>query len=253
VAAMSNYMSGYQLQSIQGPSDAMLKNNSLEGYTQVSRIGEVVVNAFIDTYEYATVPETFTAAEMSGEVFKDSDGNFKTLAGDAPAADAVGSPIEGRPHFYEWATATTGQIALTRRMRSTFRNYVAAETACPVIACAACRGPLDEVDFQFAGVVRSNSIRTMDDGIGPQTDEYFTLAIGGMATILNNSSSVVHPGDMISWTFVSESDNVKSKSRGGKGPRRVGIRIADFFDENVIGRAITFAKSGAPLDILVTL
>ena len=37
----------------------------------------------------------------------------------------------------------------------------AAETASPVIACAAGKGPLDELDFQFAGVVRSNSVRTM--------------------------------------------------------------------------------------------
>ena len=43
---------------------------------------------------------------------------------------------------------------------------MAAETAAPVIACAAGKGPLDELDFQFSGVVRSNSVRTMDDGIG---------------------------------------------------------------------------------------
>ena len=52
---------------------------------------------------------------------------------------------------------------------------MAAETAAPVIACAAGKGPLDELDFQFAGVVRSNSVRTMDDGVGPTTDEYFTF------------------------------------------------------------------------------
>lgn len=251
---MSNYMSGYQLQSIQGPSDSMLRNNSVEGYTQVSRIGEVVVNAFIDTYEYAATPDGFTSKEMKGENYKDGT-SYKRVT-DGSQEDSPGPLVEARPHFYEWATATTGMIALTRRMRSTFRNYIAAETACPVVACAACRGPLDEVDFQFAGIVRSNSIRTMDDGIGPTTDEYFTLAIGGMATILNNSSSVVHPGDLLAWTFVSEAEDKKSggyKNRGNKAVRRVGIRVADYFDENVIGRAITFAKSGAPLDILVTL
>jgi len=35
-----------QFQSYQGPSDPMLKSSELEGYQPVSRIGEVVVNAF---------------------------------------------------------------------------------------------------------------------------------------------------------------------------------------------------------------
>ena len=168
--AMSNYMSGYQLQSIQGPSDAGLKNNSIEGYTQVSRIGEVVVNAFVDTYEYASVPDSFTVAEITGEAYMgDNNELVKIDANAAALTPAQTTPVENRPHFYEWATCTTGMIAVTRRMRSTFRNYVAAETACPVVACAACRGPLDEVDYQFAGIVRSNCIRSMDDGVGENT------------------------------------------------------------------------------------
>jgi hypothetical protein len=82
------------------------------------------------------------------------------------ADDKSRNIVETKPHFYEWATATTGMLAVARKQRSTFRNYVAAETAAPVIACAAGKGPLDELDFQFAGVVRSNSVRTMDDGVG---------------------------------------------------------------------------------------
>jgi hypothetical protein len=77
------------------------------------------------------------------------------------ADDKSRNIVETKPHFYEWATATTGMLAVARKQRSTFRNYVAAETAAPVIACAAGKGPLDELDFQFAGVVRSNSVRTM--------------------------------------------------------------------------------------------
>ena len=38
--------SGYPLQSIQGPTDPMLRSNAIEGYSQVSRIGESVINAF---------------------------------------------------------------------------------------------------------------------------------------------------------------------------------------------------------------
>ena len=117
------------------------------------------------------------------------------------------------------------------------------------------RGPLDELDFQFAGVVRSNSVRTMDDGVGPTTDEYFTLSIGGLATILNNSNSVIHPGDYISWTFVSEDTNKTGSTRRAThgSPRRIGIKVADFHDENVIGKAEAFAKPGTMFDILLSL
>lgn len=58
---------------------------------------------------------------------------------------------------------------------------------------------------------------------GPMTDEYFTLAIGGMSTILNNSAGVIHPGDMVAWSFVSEDDATKTKGRGKKPPRRIGV------------------------------
>ena len=34
------------LQSYQGPSDPMLRSNAVEGYTQVSRVGEQVINCF---------------------------------------------------------------------------------------------------------------------------------------------------------------------------------------------------------------
>jgi hypothetical protein len=43
---MSLYTSTYQFQSVQGPSDPMLTQNAVEGYQPVSRIGEVVINAF---------------------------------------------------------------------------------------------------------------------------------------------------------------------------------------------------------------
>jgi len=33
-------------QSYQGPSDPLLRSNAIEGYTQVGRVGEQVVNAF---------------------------------------------------------------------------------------------------------------------------------------------------------------------------------------------------------------
>lgn len=173
--------------------------------------------------------------ELKGEAYSDDNGQtYKQPNSDPFTGDKT--IVETKPHFYEWATATTGMLAVSRKQRSTFRNYVAAETAAPVIACAAGKGPLDELDFQFAGVVRSNSVRTMDDGAGPTTDEYFTLTIGGPATILNNSASVIHAGDTISWTFYSE-DKANTGRRAAHGSvRRIGIKVADFHDECKIGR-----------------
>ena len=173
-------MATSMLQAYQGPSDPLLRSNAVEGYTQVGRVGEQVVNAFVDSYEFGVLPASFSQAELKGDAYSDGK-EFKQPTGAAlttPTDDALialtRNIVETRPHFYEWATATTGMIAVSRKMRSSFRNYVAAETAAPVIACAAGKGPLDEIDFMFAGIVRSNSVRTMDDGAGPTTDEYFT-------------------------------------------------------------------------------
>jgi hypothetical protein len=67
----------------------------------------------------------------------------------------------------------------------------------------------------------------------------FTLTIDGPQTILNNSAEVIHPGDYLSWTFYSEdpkktgvSGAVRSKAGS---PRRIGIRVAEFHDDCVIG------------------
>ena len=46
-------MSFSQFQSIRGPSDPLLKSSEIEGYQPVSRIGEVVINAFVDAYEFS--------------------------------------------------------------------------------------------------------------------------------------------------------------------------------------------------------
>lgn len=187
----------------------------------------------VDPYEFGVVPDSFTAPELVGAAFseggvlKKPDGTAYAAA--APPTAALPEPkvVEFKPHFYEWATATVGQIAVVRKQRSTFRNYVAAEAAAPVIVCAAGKGPLDELDFQFGGIVRSNCVRTMDDNVGPTTDEYFTLTIGGPQTILNNSGGVIHAGDALAWTFYSET-GTESKTRATHGsPRRIGIKVAE--------------------------
>ena len=240
-------MSYRQYQSIQGPTDASLKHSEIEGYQPVSRIGEVVINSFIDAYEFAALP-----AHISHEA----------LQGKPPAAE-TGEPanmynkddnIEVKPHFHQWASALPGMVCLSRKARnSTFRNYVAAETATPVIASAACL-PLDqEDDFYFAGICRSKSVRPIDDAVGPSVDEFFTLAIGGMVTILNNSSSAIFPGDMLAWSLYNErgNRNTSASARAKADPRRISIKLATATSERVIGRALSFAKPGETLDILI--
>jgi hypothetical protein len=225
-------------QSIQGPGDKMLTHSELEGYQPVSRIGEVVINAFVDAYEFAQLEMTITKNQIDGD-----------------PADEDKSAYENRPHFHEWATILPGMICLSRKARNaTFRNYVAAETATPVIGCAACLPANDQKHFYFAGVCRSKTVRQIDDGVGPSTDEFFTLAIGGMVTMLNNSKDNVFPGDILEWTLYNEQGD-KSSGRPNKrlksGPRRVGIKVADPTSPRVIGRTLSFAKPGESFDLLL--
>ena len=182
---MSNMNAGMafsQFQSVQGPVDDRLRHSELEGYQPISRIGEVVINSFVDSYEFAQLPEALPQ---------------ESIDGGAPG----GATVEFKPHFHEWATVLPGMICVSRKARNaTFRNYVAAETATPVIGCCACLTNDDAKNFYFAGVCRSKTVRPIDDGVGPQVDEFFTLAIGGMVTMINNSKDPIFPGDMIEWT-----------------------------------------------------
>jgi hypothetical protein len=224
-------------QSYAGPSDPALKRSEIEGYQPVSRIGEVVVNAFVDGYEFAAMDDHISREQLTGD------------------ATNVFPTAEYKPPFHEWASALPGMIALSRKSRSTtFRNYVAAETAAPVIVCAACQHSDKEDAWFFAGVVRSKSVRTPDDGVGPNTDEFFTLSIGGMATVLNTGTDAIFPGDMLEWTFLSEvkgGDKANYKRQKSSCPRRIGIKVADPLSAKLIGKALSFAKPAESLDILI--
>ncbi len=239
-------MASRNYQSYQGPTDPNLRHSEIEGYQPVSRIGEVVINCFIDSYEFTALPESIQVKDVEPK-------------GDAadPRADAtLIAPYEHKPHFHEWATALPGMICVSRKARnSTFRNYVAAETATPVISCCACLGADDMKNFYFAGVARSKSVRPIDDGVGPQIDEFFTLAIGGMCTLLNNSGTVLYPGDMLEWCFYNQkaysSAGSKGAARGNSNPRRITVKIATTASERVIGRALSFAKPGETFDLLL--
>lgn len=134
---------------------------------------------FVDSYEYSCRKTQLTNKQMVNDP--------------ALTSDYV---VEYLPMFHEWATVQPGMICLSRKKKTAvFRQYVAAETAVPVIACAACLPKAEETNFFFAGVARSKSVRAPDDGIGPSVDEFFTLSIGGMVTVLNTSGRVLHPGD----------------------------------------------------------
>lgn len=127
----------------------------------------------VDAYEWQQLQPSLAVGEVKGTALYDAQG--KAIKGNLAFGDANGDDptAEYKPHFHEWATATPGMICVARRARNaSFRNYVAAETASPVIVCAACQPKIMEDQFFFAGVCRSKSVRPIDDGIGPSTDEY---------------------------------------------------------------------------------
>ena len=226
---------GIDFTSTKGPGDDALPSNEISGYSLVSRLGEVVINAFVDTHEWSLLKQ----AVNTSDVVLNSTGN---------------SMFETRPAFAEWATVLPGMICVARKHRTdTWRRNLAAETATPVVGCAACMGAYEEFDWFFAGICRSKSIIPSDDGIGPQTDEFFTLAIGGMFTLLNTSGERLSAGDYIQWTMTPISDNAHAPAKKARlGPRRIGIkRCYSSFDSQVIGRVMTFSKPGEPFDVLI--
>lgn len=198
---------------------------------------QVVMNAFVDAYEFSALrKDVLNRIEMSGDT---------TLA---PADAAVN--VEYKPHFHEWATVQPGMICLARKKKTAvFRQYIAAETAVPVIACAACLPKEDEKNYFFAGVARSKSVRTPDDGIGPNVDEFFTVSIGGMATILNTSGGPIYPGDLVEWCLFGTGTDKSPRAK--QGPRRVGIQVASVSSPKIIGRALSFSKNGETFDVLI--
>jgi hypothetical protein len=53
-------------QSYGGPTDPNLRRSEIEGYQPVSRIGEVVMNSFVDAFEFGSLKATLTKQEMTG-------------------------------------------------------------------------------------------------------------------------------------------------------------------------------------------
>ena len=73
-----------------------------------------------------------------------------------------------------------------------------------------------------------------------------------MVTVLNTSGTQIHPGDLVEWCLINPSaQRGNSQKRLKTGPRRIGIRTASVSSSKIIGRALSFAKSGETLDVLV--
>jgi hypothetical protein len=216
------------------PGSANMPSNVLEGYKPVSRNNEQIQNAFVDTTEWNTL-KTDTPVQMN------------------TTATPIVDPL---PPFHEWATVLPGEICVSRKDHAmAFKNKMIAESAAPVIGCAQCKGPSDDNKWFFAGVCRSKTVREYNDGLGPKIDEMFTLFIGGMATLLNNGSGEIHPGDVIEWTFA---DAIGSSPffLKVKGPRRIQVRsvMGNYGSQTLrrsFGRAMSFAKKNETFDCLI--
>jgi len=88
-----------------------------------------------DAYEFSSFPDQLTGLDLTGN--------------SAASPDKV---VEVKPHFHEWASVLPGMICVARKNKTqVFRQYQAAETAVPVIGCAACIPKTDEDQFYFAG------------------------------------------------------------------------------------------------------
>ena len=220
MVSMANYPNAMvDFQAFAGPGDRGLRSSEVEGYQPVSRIGEVVMNCFVDAYEFTTLKGALSAAEMDGSGNAGDAVEYKPMFHECAAAAchprpcgsqsathstpssvsqvghrAAGDDLSGAQEAHRTVPVQRRPVANlllpSRRSCSLVlfpptihRQYVAAETAAPVIACAACLPSSEEKNFYFAGVARSKSVRGPDDGIGPSMDEYFTLSIGGMATV----------------------------------------------------------------------
>lgn len=224
-----------------GPGDPSLARNAIEGYRPIRGPGEVVQNAFVDSNQYTTI-----RSMAAPPVTTNDDGT----------RGAAVTVAEQLPPFHEWATTTEGMVCLQQKKRMVYNNkYVAAQMAVPVISCASKLGHDQITDYMFAGIARSRSIRSPSDGASPMsmTDEMFTLAIGGLVTVLNNSSKPIRVGEDVEWFFLEESAPNTAKRRLSDC-RRIGTRAYTEGERTrIYGVAKRSAPAGYSFDVLLKL
>lgn len=232
--------SGMSITNKIGPASDLLPNNLLEGYNPPSRNGEQTRNAYVDSFAYGAVQKLPSS----------QTGTYNALS----AQDFTRLREEPHVPWHDWATVTPGVICVSRKDRSSrYAHWKTAETAQPVIACAWHLDWIDNADYVFAGVARTKSIVPPDDGRGPSIDEYFTLTIGGVVSLLNNGSEEIYNGDLVAWTFrFPDSTNEVARKKVKYGARMIGIEKAES-PARVIGRALQYAKRGELVDVLIRL
>ena len=102
-------MANRMYQSYQGPTDPSLTHSLIEGYQPVSRIGEVVINSFVDSYEFTALPETIKVKDVSPtEMAKVIDPALPQGIKDKMEEEndrvrrLAEETYEFKPHFHEW-------------------------------------------------------------------------------------------------------------------------------------------------------
>ena len=145
-----------------------------------------------------------------------------------------------------------------REKMNTVASHRSSEKGLEVVSCAYGIAPDDMPKWFFAGITRSKSVTPIDDGAGPQTDEWFTTALAGMATLVNNSRFPIGPGDELAWTIKDEfyPDKVgKPEQVLSNGyPRRITVEKIMTGDTSAfkIGRALTYARPDETFDLLIS-
>ncbi len=235
---MSAMFNNQHPMSMYVPGSQQLPHTLLDGAQPASRANELVVNAIADTTLYNENNEPSTMDK------NDAMDMFKT-----PSHTANATAIENTPTFAAWASVLPGMILVSKNQNVKKFRALSDGSACPVLACAYGLGPSDEADYSFAGVARSQSVKTK--GMAQTADEYFTATRGGLATILNTSGKPIFCGDLVCWTF--KEANASGYKFPADMPRRVSIARVDpgCYNPNTIGKCMFYADAGQSFDLKI--
>lgn len=157
------------------------------------------------------------------------------------------------PPIHEWASVSMGSICVFPKNRSMcHRAHAAAETAFAVIGCAELLDSSKDQDYAFGGICHSNLIHNFDDVVNGMKREYFTVQTGGSVKVFNDGGGNIQQGDLVEWTFFDETSERTLGKRRRAGPvRRIQVRTARDTHERVFGKALTNARRGEVVDILL--
>jgi len=203
---------------ITGPSDTDNYNRSQSGYKPVSRIGEIVMNAVVDPRQHPT----------------------------------TGSPGES-VEFYRWASVLPGIVTVNKKNTNERVGHDPTDETC--VRCIASCNALDDTkhdEYYFTGIARSKSIRSIEESsVGPSVDEFFTVAIGGLITVLNNGSKPIKAGSLVEWSFGALQAAQHAQSRHARRIKVEELATGAANQDRVIGRAMNYASQGQNFDLLI--